>query len=353
MIYPARLATSEQSHSLPAPWGIRITAASRLSFTLIDMNGESGRRNGMASMSLADPAFQAVVEHAEENSVITEGDAEIHRTDIEAFIGQMQEQLDWTPVRLTIERGLPAHTGFGSKTTTLLAIGKACAALFGTEVDTEFMAQNARRAGTSGASVNLIDHGGFLVDGGHKNPDDFAEDPHRYLLPSRYAGAARKPPPLINLPFPPWPILLIVTAGTKLHGEPELEWFKKTLPIPAEEARRTAHHVLMNMAPAIAEADYAAFCSALNELTYDNYYKREQIAIQPPEVREMFKEARGREEIDAICISVTGPMCFAFTRQPERAMRWCENLRELGVVERYWFSSSQNHPCRIESWIRT
>jgi beta-ribofuranosylaminobenzene 5'-phosphate synthase len=331
-------------------WGIRVTAASRLSYTLIDLNGETGRRNGMASMAIRDPSFAAVVSAAEEQEIVTDDASRIHEDAIESFMAELRELVDGPPARVVVERGLPAHTGFGSKTTSLLALGKAYAAVCGRLVETEQLAKVARRGGTSGASVNLVDRGGFLVDGGHANPDDFDEDPQRYLIPSRFAGApARKPPVLVNLPFPPWPILVLVTAGLELHGKPELDWFRETLPIPAEEARRTAHFVLLNLAPAIAEADYPAFCRALNRLTYEMHYKREQIAIQPEPVRQMFAEAADRPEVDAIGISVTGPGCFAFSRWPAAAVEWAEGLVEAGVVRSYGFTTAQNHPATIEA----
>jgi beta-ribofuranosylaminobenzene 5'-phosphate synthase len=330
------------------PFGLRIVAASRLSFTLIDLNGETGRRNGMASLALGHPSFQAVARPGEQFSLKTDANSAVHVDAIERFLHAVSDELDLPPVAIEIERGLPAHHGFGSKTTTLLAIGKVAAAVFGRSVTTERLAQLAGRAGTSGASVNLIDRGGYLVDGGHLNPDDFDVDPQKYLLPSRYAGAARKPPPLISLAFPPWPILCMITQGLELSGKPELDWFRQTLPIPAEAARATAHHVLMNLSTAVAEADYSSFCRALNMLTYEHHYKQEQIAIQPPAVRELFDTCRRKPEIDAVCISVTGPMCYAFTRDAARALAWCAELKDAGVLRDYFFTNAQNAPCRFE-----
>lgn len=330
-------------------WGVRVTAASRLSFTLIDLNGEGGRRNGMASLSLADPSFRATVAPSDAMELELDEAARTHEEAIHAFLQRVADRYRWPPVRVAVERGLAAHTGFGSKTTTLLALGKAWAALEGATIPTADLARLAHRAGTSGASVNLIDRGGYLVDGGHANPPDFDEDPQRYLLPSRYAHAATRPPVLVRLDFPPWPILLMITEGTKLHGEAELAWFRETLPIPAHEAQRTAHHVLLHLSTAIAEADYPAFCRALNQLTYQHYYKQKQIEIQPDPVRELFRVAREHPAIDAICISVTGPMCYAMTRRPREALAWCESLRQQGVLNRYWFSHASNRPCLLEA----
>lgn len=324
-------------------WGVAIEAASRLSFTLIDLNGESGRRNGMASLSLRRPALRATVHRGDRFSLVADANGMTHSEAIEEFLCALQEQWGTPPAEVRLDESLPAHNGFGSKTTTLLALGKAYALLTGYQVTTGNLARVARRAGTSGASVNLIDRGGFLVDGGHANPADFADDPRKYLIPSRYAGAARPPPVLINLPFPPWPILVIVGRGLELSGEPELEWFHRTMPIPAAEARRTAHLVLMSLAPAVAEANYPAFCRALNCLTYEHHYKQEQIAVQSEEIKELFQRARSQPDIDAIGMSVTGPMCFAFTRRPAAACEWVESCRAQGLVREYFFSAAQNH----------
>ena len=302
----------------------------------------------MASMSLRRPSFKALVRPAERLAIAECRRPHVHSEAILELLGELAERWSAPPVEVSIEEALPAHTGFGSKTTTLLSLGRAYAELCGASYDAGEVARVARRAGTSGASVNLLDRGGFLVDGGHANPPDFGEDPQRYLVPSRFAGAARKPPVLINMPFPPWPILVIVGNGTELSGDPELRWFRETLPIPAEEARRTAHHVLMHIAPAVAEGDYRAFCHALNTLTYEHHYKQEQIAVQSDEIKALFEEARELDPVDAIGLSVTGPMCFAFSRRPREATAWAEDLVARGLARAWWWSCAQNHPLVLE-----
>ena len=339
--------------SLPAfgdgRWGVRVRAAARLSFTLIDLNGATGRRNGMASMSLRDPAMTATLWPDDIGEHRVAGQDTQHGEQITALLDVLCAQWGGPAVRCVVDSALPAHHGFGSKTTTLLAIGKAYATLCGQAMTSGELARLCGRAGTSGASVNLIDSGGFLIDGGHANPDDFVEDPHRYLLPSRFAGAGRTPPALVRLPFPPWPVLVIVGKGVELHGKPELDWFRRTLPIPYEEVCRTAHLLLMNMAPAIAEADYPAFCRALDRLTFDTWYKREQVATQSDEIRALLEQGRARQEIDAIGMSVTGPMCFAFTRDPAAAVRWLTPLRDSGAVLDFFFTTAQNNPAELSS----
>jgi beta-ribofuranosylaminobenzene 5'-phosphate synthase len=243
---------------------------------------------------------------------------------------------------------LPPHAGLGSKTTTLLALAKAYLMLNQKPASTGELAEIAGRGRTSGASVNLIDRGGFLVDGGHKAPVDLSADWRRHLRPSAFAPPAPIPPVLINTNFPPWPILMIEAAGENIHGEPESMWFEGIMPMPVAEARRTAHIVLLHLAPAIAEADYDAFCRAVNIITSDTYYKRKQIARQSRRVKRLLTEGQKRPTVDAIGMTSMGPCCYVFTRRPDAAVSWLEELRAAGIVARYWFTTAQNHAAVFE-----
>ncbi|ONI78146.1 hypothetical protein ALI144C_31850 [Actinosynnema sp. ALI-1.44] len=329
---------------------MRVRTGCRVSFTLIDLNGETGRRNGMASMALRSPGFEALLVPGEDLEFEADENGSAHRDAVLRLLQRLREMWEGPPAKVIIRKGLPPHTGFGSGTTTAVAVGRAYAVLAGRQIDGAEIAKAAGRAGTSGASPNLIERGGFLVDGGHRNPDDFGEDPKRYLVPTRYAGGGRRPPVLISTPFPPWPILVIIPNGNQMHGEVEREFFHRTLPIPAEEARRTAHAVLMNLATSVAEADYQAFCEFLDFLTYRSYFKQRQIEMQSDQVRYLLSEVRARDEIDGIAMSSEGPMCYAFTRRPQAAVRWLEKLREQDVVRDFWFSGARNVPAGID-WV--
>lgn len=325
---------------------VTIESPCRLSFTLIDMTGASGRKNGMASMVIEDPSFVCRVTPSSEIAVeIDEGGSE-YRELIADCLGNLRRQLGGGPARVTVDRCVPTHSGFGSKTNTLLSVGKAFVAAYGLDVTTDQLAAIAGRAGTSGGTVNLIDRGGFLVDGGHATPPGFSDAPKKYLLPSRYAGAGRRPPILISEPFPDWPVLMILPDGEHIHGTAELEFFGSTLPIPVEETRRTAHIVLMNLAPAVIEQDYGAFCNALNAITFETYFKGRQIDLQNNNLKHVIRQARANG-IDAIGMSSMGPICFSFTRTPEVAVAWLDSLRARGIVRRHWFTRVANGPARV------
>jgi beta-ribofuranosylaminobenzene 5'-phosphate synthase len=323
-----------------------VTSPCRLSFTLIDLTGASGRKNGMASMVVEDPSFVCTIATSDRMAVDPTPGLDEYRTLILEHLDRLQARLGGSPVRVRVDKPIPTHSGFGSKTNTLLSIGKGYAAVNGIETTTAILAEVAGRAGTSGGTVNLIDAGGFLVDGGHATPHDFAAAPNAYLVPSRYAGAGRRPPVLISKPFPDWPLLMILPAGEHIHGQAELDFFRRTLPIPEAESQRTAHMVLMGLAPAVAEADYGAFCNALNAITFASHFKGKQIELQNDNLRYVVGHARDNG-VDAIGMSSMGPVCFSVTRDPERATAWLDGLVERGMVQRYWFTRAANHPAEV------
>ncbi len=325
---------------------VTIESPCRLSFTLIDMTGASGRKNGMASMVLEDPSFACRVFPSEHHSVETEDERFEYHQLILDYLENLRDELGGAGVRVVIDRPIPTHSGFGSKTNTLLSIGKGFAAVYGLDATTDRLAEIAGRAGTSGGTVNLIDNGGFLVDGGHATPPGFNDNPNKYLLPSRYAGAGLRPPILISESFPDWPMLMILPNGRHIHGNSELEFFQSTLPIPEQQSHQTAHMVLMNLAPSVIEQDYGAFCNALNAITFKSYFKGRQIDLQNDHLKHVINRARDNG-IDAIGMSSMGPVCFSFTRVPERAVAWLDDLKERGIVQRYWFTRVANRPASI------
>jgi beta-ribofuranosylaminobenzene 5'-phosphate synthase len=328
----------------PRTWGYRIEVPARFSFTLIDMTGDVGRRYGMASLAIANPSLVVTGRPHAGWAVSTDEASAGYREDLERYLERLADA--WgvrRGARIAVERGLPAHQGFGSKTATLLAAGKVYAALCGRDEPTTSLVTLAGRAGTSGGTVNLLDRGGFVVDAGHRNPPGFAEDPSEHFRPSRYAPVAGRPPALVTLPFPPWPFLIVLPRGGGLHGESELAWFRQHFPAPVEHSSRAAHVVLVGLAGAIADQDYEGFCAALNEITCRGWVKNLQIGTHPESVRRLLEAAAGRSHVDAIAMSSMGPVCCLFTRDPQETVAWLERERTAGHVESYWPSHAQNH----------
>lgn len=329
-------------HSADGTGAVRVSAPARLSFTLISLDGSSMRRNGIAAMAVDRPGLTAEVRQAEDGVVRVTGTAEETARELTAALGTLRELWDGPPARVDVVEALPQHSGFGSKTTTLLAVGHAYGRLCGVRPELRELAQTLGRGRTSGASTGLAEFGGFLVDGGHVNPPDFAESPQTYLRPSRFAQQVAPPRPVVRLDFPDWPILVLLTHGRRLGGQEELEWFHSVTPIPPQESWRTSHLVFMGLAPAVLEQDFDAFCAAVDAITFSGHFKQSQIAFQGEAVTGVLDAGRAEPSVDAIALSVTGPACFAFTRRPEEAALWAEELRRRGMIRDFWFTKANN-----------
>lgn len=149
---------------------VTVRSPCRLSFTLIDLTGKSGRKNGMASMVVETPSFSCRLAQSTRTSVESNDAGSEYHDVIANYLESLRRELGGGYVRVCLDGHIPTHTGFGSKTNTLLSIGKGFAAVYGIDAATDRLAAIAGRAGTSGGTVNLIDRGGFLVDGGHATP---------------------------------------------------------------------------------------------------------------------------------------------------------------------------------------
>ncbi|WP_229400821.1 beta-ribofuranosylaminobenzene 5'-phosphate synthase family protein [Micromonospora okii] len=327
---------------------VQVSGPARLSFTLINLDAASLRRNGIAAMAVRRPGLTVRVRPSDDGTSRVLGVEPETTADLAAALATLEKLWEGPPATVTVSRPLPQHCGFGSKTVSLLAVGRAYGALCGQEPALPQLSELLGRGRTSGASTGLAEFGGFLVDGGHRNPADFAASPATYLRPSRFAQPVPVPKPVVRLPFPPWPVLVLMTNGRHLGGAEELAWFQRVTPIPQEQAQRTAQLVFMGLAPAVAERDYDAFCDAVNEITFTGHFKREQIAFQGRAVEDVLTAGRASTAIDAIALSVTGPACFAFTRAPEAAREWAQSLVRRGLLRDFWFTNADNRGLTLD-----
>jgi beta-ribofuranosylaminobenzene 5'-phosphate synthase len=312
-----------------------ISAPSRLELTLIDLSLNSRRVNGSVGISIAEPRFECSVNQA--SQITIEGDGFEYADEAREFLVRLHEETGCGQVRVNVIRRIPPHRGFGSKTATLLAIGRAAADLFGIDISTATLALLARRARTSGVGVNTFDRGGFLIDGGHPVA---ADDNSDRFVPTRFSTREYIPHAIFERVFP-WPILIILPVGIIVEGTLELEHFRAICPYPRAAVHEIAYIVCFLMTTAVVEQDYAGFCDAVNELQR-SYLKSRELQLQSAQVR--YVEANARHHgIDAIGLSSNGPALYALSRSPETAEQWLSSLVRDGTILDFWWTSSPNH----------
>ena len=284
-----------------------VRTPSRIHLTLLDMNGVLGRVDGGIGIALEDPAVHL---EAQASSSL-----EVHCDDVQtaALVRRCAETVLTAihaggSVSITVREYFPAHRGLGSGSQVALATARACCELFGTTLSLAELARMAGRGGTSGIGSAAFDHGGFIVDGGHRFGPGCEKTG---FAPSSASKGIRPPPVLMRHDFPEdWHILLATPALTEgASGMREQEIFRTCCPVPLEEIRTLCHEVLMRMLPGIVEKDLDLFGMSVNAIQ-DLGFKKIELSYQPHEVTKLLDTMREAGAAGA-GMSSFGPTLYA------------------------------------------
>jgi beta-ribofuranosylaminobenzene 5'-phosphate synthase len=275
---------------------IKITAPCRLHLTLIDMNGEIGRVDGGAGLTLSSPNIRITAEEAEGISI--EG--------LQDFADRMKRAAEsllpeGKGIRINVQEVYPAHVGFGSGTQSSLAAAAAVNELYGLGKSVRELAIAVKRGGTSGIGVTAFEKGGFIVDGGHRFKDKGG------FMPSA-ACPVPPGPVLFREDFPEWDMVVAIPNEKGMHDQEEIDTFKKFCPLPIEEVREISHVVLMQMMPAVIEEDIESFGAAVNHVQIVGFNKRENL-IWPQFVKDIASFMRSQSY--GAGVSSFGPVVYS------------------------------------------
>jgi beta-RFAP synthase len=224
------------------------------------------------------------------------------------------------PHDLQIEASAPEHSGLGTGTQLGLAVARAVT--HGSGLDSRTVPELARLVGRgqrSGLGVHGFAVGGFLVEGGKRDPTALA-------------------PLIARMEFPSdWRLVLILGCGEPgVHGATEETAFERLGADAVEEhwAGQLCRLVLLGMLPALAEKDEIAFGEALYE-----FNRRVGEAFAPvqggiyasPRIAHLVGELR-KHGIRGVGQSSWGPTAFAVVADEDRARRLADFLcREHGL----------------------
>lgn len=275
---------------------IKITAPCRLHLTLIDMNGEIGRVDGGAGLTLSSPNIRITAEEAQGISI--EG--------LQNFADRMKRAAEsllpeGKGIRINVQEVYPAHVGFGSGTQSSLAAAAAVNELYGLGKSVRELAIAVKRGGTSGIGVTAFEKGGFIVDGGHRFKDKGG------FMPSA-ACPVPPGPVLFREDFPEWDMVVAIPNEKGMHDQEEIDTFKKFCPLPIEEVREISHVVLMQMMPAVIEEDIESFGAAVNHVQIVGFNKRENL-IWPQFVKDIASFMRSQSY--GAGVSSFGPVVYS------------------------------------------
>jgi beta-RFAP synthase len=152
-------------------------------------------------------------------------------------------------LNIIIETAIPEHVGLGSGTQMSLAIGVALNEFYGLGLTVREIAALTDRGLRSGIGIGVFEQGGLVVDGGR-------------------GEKTITPPVLVHMDVPDdWRFILVFDLrGQGLHGQLEIQAFKKLPPFPQQEAARLCYLLLMQGLPAVAENDIIKFGDSITQL---------------------------------------------------------------------------------------
>lgn len=227
------------------PAVVRVRAPARLHFGVLDLRGHRGRRFGGMGAAVPEPGLELEVHAAD---VLEASGPEAGRAR-----GFAQRYLAAAGLpeagRIVVHRVMPAHRGLGSGTQLALAVARGLAELHGAPADAERLAALVQRGARSAVGTWLFQQGGFVLEGGRRLDGGVA-------------------PLLVRHPMPTeWHVVVAIPdAAPGLSGDDEAKAFRGLPPASEREVERVSHLVLMQLLPALVEADLPAFGEALTEV---------------------------------------------------------------------------------------
>lgn len=219
-------------------------APARLHFGVLDLRGRLGRHFGGLGAAIPSPSL--LLEAAPAANLTVQGpDADRAAEFARRFLAvhRLPEA-----GRIVIHKAIPSHAGLGSGTQLGLAVARALAELNSLPTETVDLARAVARGKRSAIGTWTFALGGFIVEGG------------------RRLGSQEIAPLLARFAVPEsWRCVIAVPPGPRgLSGEAEASAFEQ-LPCPADgEVEQVSHLVLMQLLPALVEADLPSFGEALS-----------------------------------------------------------------------------------------
>ena len=293
----------------------RIEAPARLHLGFLDPSASRGRRFG--SIGLALDNIATVVNAVPYAGLDVCGAMhERAREHAESVIAHYALR---GALRVEIEQAIPAHVGLGSGTQLALAVGSAVLEASGVSASAAELAALLGRGKRSGIGLGLFEQGGLIVDGGH--------GPH-----------TMSPPILTRLAFPTaWRVILIFDCIDQgLSGRAESAAFQALAPLPQAQAARICHATLMELLPALIEAEFESFSRAIAEvqaIVGDHFAAVQSGRFASPRVQRAVAHAQRVCGLSGVGQSSWGPTAFVFAGSAAVAEAVVAELRAAFVAE--------------------
>jgi beta-ribofuranosylaminobenzene 5'-phosphate synthase len=288
-----------------------VEAPARLHFGVLDLRGRLGRCFGGLGAAIPSPSLLLEVQRAERIS----GEGPDSDRAVEFARRWFAYQGMEPGAHCIVHRAIPSHSGLGSGTQLGMAVARALAELHGRPVDPVELARSTGRGKRSAIGTWAFALGGFIVEGGRRPGSDVIA------------------PLLARFPLPSsWRCVVAVPAGGRgLSGEAEALAFEHLPSPPDEEVERVAHLVLMQLLPALVEADLPSFGQALSMIQRITgaWFAAEQGGVFAPGPTEQLVAEMAALGAAGVGQSSWGPAAYGLAETEEGSAAIARQLRRV------------------------
>ncbi|HSG71847.1 MAG TPA: hypothetical protein VLA12_15635, partial [Planctomycetaceae bacterium] len=204
---------------------------------------------------------------------------------------------DLGPLELRIVAETELHSGLGTGTQLSVAIVEGILRLEGETSTPVRLSELSGRGKRSALGIHGFSRGGFLLDGGKREPDSLGTLLVRVDVPEE------------------WRILLVTpTDRTGLSGEAEVVAFQNLQAMPLMTTGELSRLVLLEILPALSEKNFSAFAAALHEygaIVGDYFSEIQGGRYAHPAMCELVSWLR-EENVTGTGQTSWGPTMFAF-----------------------------------------
>jgi beta-ribofuranosylaminobenzene 5'-phosphate synthase len=316
-----------------------VHAPTRVHWGLFNESGLGGRVDGGVGAALDQPAWRISMSLTPGRSVST-----CALDEVRAALCKLQTRWSGPACAVNILSEVPPHIGLGSRSSLLMAIGKAYASAIDMDASTLELADILGRGGTSGVGIHLSTHGGIVIDQGHAYPQEkssFGPSSSR-LAPPAKLRTRYKPPE-------EWAVVHCRLGTGGISGPDEQAFFLQSCPVSDADTALIEQLVADTLIPSLERKAI--------ELAHEFLYSIQDLGLKAAEwtiqdgatqaLRRRWNVVRSKNSrLAPIALSSVGPTVFFLTDQPARELR---ELNALGVrSENITTSRIAQHGVRIK-----
>ncbi len=223
-----------------------VETPSRLHLGIIDLSRSFPREYGALGL-MVKGGYRIEVATAEEGVRIDGSQKE--KKEIQDIYGSLKEAY---PIRtgfhVDVKRGVPRHIGLGSTTQLKMGTAAAMMKLSGIGYDIEGLADAAGRSRFSAIGTYGFLHGGFILEGGKRNPDEVPPLSTRMDIPED------------------WRFVVVWPESRSSYDEVQEKPIMKNVKVSKEYPQRISHHIVMGVLPSLVHEDIESFAHHISRI---------------------------------------------------------------------------------------